>query len=186
LGSTLRHLSDFYRLDAQAQRDVYSNYCQFAFPIIYSCLRDYAASEDVLQEAFLKTIDRMPPFPEEARIRAWVRTTTRRCTVSYLRKNARARCLSSSDIAAAIEAASPSSSERNEVADEVELKLLLEQVHEQLKRFKPETRAVMELRWKHELSYSEIAERICLPENTVRSKLHRAREWMKRHVFCHW
>lgn len=176
--SLLSLSSKYYNLPESQQSLLYHEYYQFVYPYIYQSLRDHAATEDVIHEAPLRTIDRMPDFPEEARVRAWIRTTARNCKISYLRKNRRGL--------PAEQELEFTVTSGQDVAKEVELKPLSQAVMEKLCDLKPDTRAIFELRWKRNLTYKEIAEHVRIPENTIRSKPHRAKAWSWEEVASYW
>lgn len=69
---------------------------------------------------------------------------------------------------------------------EIELKIMSEEIGRWLQELKPEYRALIELRWKQELSYKEMADMLDTNESTVKHKLHRAREAMKKRFVKLW
>jgi len=72
------------------------------------------------------------------------------------------------------------------VEQEVEAKSLEEQISRHLMGMKPEQRTLIELKWKKGLSYKEIALEVQDTEIAVKTKLHRARSYLKRKLFKEW
>lgn len=55
-----------------------------------------------------------------------------------------------------------------------------------LNEMKPEYKALIELRWKKDLSYREMAAELDTTEDKVKYKLYRAREALKKRLFKRW
>lgn len=72
------------------------------------------------------------------------------------------------------------------IESEVELKVMSQTLGNLMKELKPEYRVLIELRWQQELSYNEIAEALEFSEDTVKYRLHRARETIKKRFIKEW
>jgi RNA polymerase sigma-70 factor (ECF subfamily) len=72
------------------------------------------------------------------------------------------------------------------VETEVELKAVSEAVSRYLLDLRPDYRILVELRWKQGLSYKEMAEVLDIEEEVVKTKLHRARDAIKKRFLKEW
>jgi DNA-directed RNA polymerase specialized sigma24 family protein len=59
--------------------------------MVFFILRDHAACEDVIQDAFIRVIEKSPKTLDETKVTAWIKTVTRNATYNYLRKNKKMR-----------------------------------------------------------------------------------------------
>lgn len=142
----------------------------------WSCLRmlgDPDEADDVVQETFVRAWERIGTFDPARRFYPWIFTIARNRCLNVLRRR-RAwgfRSLSADDPPAP--AAPGGTSAR---VQERELGRALEECLEELPG---DQREAFELRHGDGLQYAEIAAALGIPEGTVMSRLHRAREKMR-------
>ncbi|MFC4778913.1 RNA polymerase sigma factor [Paenibacillus sp. GCM10023252] len=177
--------TNFYTLNPILQEAVYRDCYHFLYrPILY-IVQDHRAVEDIIQETFLKTINNAPDFANEAHLRSWMRVAARNESINYLRKIKKNRNdvqLENVSIHSnAYTAAAEESIEAIHEAKELEV-LIQNHLHE----MPPEARMLIELKWRKQLSYREIAEQLDTTEDTVRYKLHRARAVLKKKLRMYW
>lgn len=177
--------SNFHRLNAGLQEQIYREFYQFLYSPILFMTHDHAATEDIIQDTFLATLRKPPAVDSEEHLRAWIRVVSRNFTLTYLRKRKRSAMDVSLDddrsevyahrmpVAASVE-------------QQVEVRSLEETIGEHMKELKDDQRAVVELKWKKGLSYKEIATEIQDTENAVRRKLYRARMFLKNKLRGEW
>lgn len=142
----------------------------------WSCLRmlgDADEADDVVQETFVRAWERIGSFDPARRFYPWIFTIARnRCRNALRRRRTWGfRSLSSDDPPA------PAAEGRTSgAAEDRELALALEACLELLP---DDQREAFELRHGDGLRYAEIAAALEIPEGTVMSRLHRAREKMR-------
>lgn len=130
--------------------------------------------EDILQEVFVKAYNALPRFDARKRFSPWIYRIAHNEAVNYLKKKNRRKLVSWEDIAqsqdelgAAGESETPEEEWiRREASDS--LRLALADLPEK-------DRELIILRYFLEKPYAEIAEILGAPENTVASRLHRAK-----------
>jgi RNA polymerase sigma-70 factor (ECF subfamily) len=172
-------------LTAEAQKEVYMEFYKLVYGAILFMIKEHAGTEDVIQEAFLKVIKHVPDFDEEDRLKAWIRVVVKNCTFNYLRKHKKVR--NEVDVESVFIHDSISyATVAGTIEQEVELKAMTEAVDKCLQELKPEYRVLIELRWKQSMSYKEIADFLATNEQTVKYKLHRARELIKKRFSKDW
>lgn len=171
--------ADFHALAPQLQREIYQEFYQFAYsPIVYM-VKDHAATEDIIQNSFIKIVNSAPRADNEAQLRSWMKTVVRNMVYNYFRKTKKSRNDIDSD-SVYIKDSLDFSTETASLEREVELNLMKETIGHCLNELRPEYRALIELRWKRDLSYREIATELETTEESVKYKLYRAREAMKK------
>jgi RNA polymerase sigma-70 factor, ECF subfamily len=177
--------SNFEALNPNVQKEIYHEFYKMVYPIIIYMVKDHALTEDVIQESFLKVVYKMPAIDDENKLKAWIKVVVKNCTYNLLRKTKKNRNEIDSDrvylydnLETYIDSVSTESV--------IESKFMSETIKKYLKELKPEYQALLELRWHKQLSYKEIAETLDTAEETVKYKLHRAREVIKKKFQKEW
>lgn len=152
-----------YALVARHQDAVYN--------LALRLVRDPAAAEDVAQDTFLKTFQRLQTFDTARPFVPWLLRIAHNTAVDALRR-----------------AGPPTTSLDHEVADvsagsgrplvRVEQREMREALTEALDRLRPEYRAAIVLRYHEELSYADVAHVMGVPEGTAKTYVHRGRRAM--------
>lgn len=142
---------------------------------VYRIVGDYDAALDLAQEVFIKVYGSLGRYRTEYKFSTWIYRIAHNAAIDHLRRVAardareeverRERHLRSSALNPEQER------ERNERRAEIEA------VVDQLP---PAYRELIILRHAHDLSYEEIAEVTALPLGTVKNRIFRAREMMRR------
>jgi RNA polymerase sigma-70 factor (ECF subfamily) len=144
----------FEELVARHQSLVYS--------ILWHALRNRAQAEDATQEVFLSLHQHLAEIENAEHAKNWLRRSAANRAIDELRRLRYRRGPSLE------EAPEPALAPR--VADP----FLSAALRLQLDRLPPEAKVLTILRYQEDLAPSEIAERLNLPVNTVKSRLHRA------------
>jgi RNA polymerase sigma-70 factor, ECF subfamily len=138
------------------------------FNVAYKFVGKHDEAEDLTQDIFLK----VATFDRRANFQTWIISISRNLCIDHYRsvrkeRQTIARDVDSRDL-------QPASGDRSPhaVAEHQDLRAMLRQALETL----PSTlRTAVVLRDLQELSYQEIAERLGLPEGTVKSRINRGR-----------
>ena len=130
-------------------------------------------AEDISIQTFAKAFDNLKQYNPKYNFKNWLLMMSKQVYIDYQRRKKKHYLISIDK-------------ENNEVLQlpdkemTAEDKMILEQSFLQLKnainRLKPHYKEVIELRYFHDMSYKEIAERIGEPLNNVKIKLMRARK----------
>ncbi len=153
-----------------AFEELVNRYQKKLLSFVFSIVWDEAAAQDVVQETFIslyKTIDRIDTAKKFS---AYLFSITRNYAISYLR---------SRKVHAPLETAEKVAGDDNpelrlEVSDENK------RVQEALNIIDHKYKQVIMLYYFDDLSYEEIASRLGVPVNTVRTHLKRAKEALRR------
>jgi RNA polymerase sigma-70 factor (ECF subfamily) len=131
----------------------------------------YASSpqeaEDIAQDALLRAWRRRSTLRETDRRNQWLATIVRN---EAFRQHARVRPDPTSSI------------ETYEGAEDAQVVATVElaDLHEALKRLSEKDRELLSLRYDEDLTQAAIARRLGIPEGTVKVRLHRARDKLRR------
>ncbi|WFR60752.1 sigma-70 family RNA polymerase sigma factor [Paenibacillus amylolyticus] len=138
--------SDFHNLGSALQEEVYYEYYNMVHGLIVYIIKERAAAEDIIQEAFIKIIKNKPIFEDEVKLKAWLKVVTRNTAINYLRKNKNNRNqLDTDSVFIDIETMNQTAAS---VESMVETQMMEESIEYYLGQLKPEYRVLVELRWK--------------------------------------
>jgi RNA polymerase sigma-70 factor (ECF subfamily) len=147
---------------------------QRLYRAVRSILRDEAETEDVLQDAYVRAFTHLDQFLGRARFATWL---TRIAVNEALYRQKRGRRLVAIDaLAHRLESPAPGPENR---ASNGELR---EALGVSIDRLSEDFRTVFVLRDVEGLSTAETAESLAIPEETVKTRLHRARRQLRGHV----
>ncbi|MGV2882263.1 RNA polymerase sigma factor [Paenibacillus taichungensis] len=177
-------VSDFHNLGPQLQEEVYYEYYNMVHGLIVYIIKERAAAEDIIQEAFIKIIKNKPLFDNEVKLKAWLKVVTRNTAINYLRKNKNNRNqLDTDSVFIDMETINQTAAS---VESTVETQMMQESIEFYLEQLKPEYRVLVELRWKEGLSYREMADLLDTSEEIVKQRLFRARGSIKKKLHKEW
>lgn len=176
--------ADFSDVSQDLQEEIYYEYYDFAYGMILYIVKDHAATEDIIQDSFIKVIRNKPIFENEGKLRAWLKVVTKNTTINYLRKNKNYR--NQLDVEGVFMYKEEISKSPISVENTVETMLIEESIMEYLQQLKPEYSVLIEYRWKQGLTYKEISNMLDLSEDVVKQRLFRARESIKKMLFKEW
>ena len=146
---------------------------------VYRMVGDYEAALDLTQEVFIKVYNSLRRYRSEFKFSTWIYKIAHNSAVDHLRRQggreqALLREFDGEQYDLPVESHRPSPEQESERA---ERRAEIEQVVSQLPTA---YRELVVLRHSHDLSYDEIAEVTGLPLGTVKNRLFRAREVMRR------
>lgn len=177
--------SDYISLPRATQQEIYKEYYKLVYPLIFFILKEYPATEDVIQESFLRTLEKAHQLQDLSRMEGWLRMVARSVSLNYLRKLKRNRNELETDEMFGSNG-NPSGFVQSSLEEEVEANLMKEDIRRYLSLLKPEYRQLIEMRWYSNLSYKEMAAALGTTENVVRQKLYRARESVRDKLKENW
>jgi RNA polymerase sigma-70 factor (ECF subfamily) len=143
---------------------------QRVYRAIRSILRDESEIEDVMQDAYVRAYEHLRDFEGRARFSTWLTRIAVHEAFARARRRKRFDSLESHTEESSM-STEPSASPEQRTSD-VEMRSVLESAIEKLPE---EFRAVFVLRAVEGMSGVETAECLGIPEDTVKTRLHRAR-----------
>jgi RNA polymerase sigma-70 factor (ECF subfamily) len=142
------------------------------FNVAYKFVGKHDEAEDLTQDIFLKIFKALKTFDRRANFQTWIISISRNLCIDHYRsvrkeRQTIARDVDSNDL-------QPATSERGPYAQAEHQDLRL-QLRQALETLPVALRTAVVLRDLQELSYQEIADRLGLPEGTVKSRINRGR-----------
>src|SRR5918994_2975964 len=142
------------------------------FNVAYKFVGKHDEAEDLTQDIFLKIFKALNTFDRRANFQTWIISISRNLCIDHYRsvrkeRQTIARDVDSNDL-------QPVATERGPYA-QAEHQDLRAQLRQALETLPVTLRTAVVLRDLQELSYQEIADRLGLPEGTVKSRINRGR-----------
>ena len=167
------------RGDQQAWDQIVRQYWRRVFNVAYKFVGRHDEAEDLTQDVFLKIFKSLGTFDRRANFQTWLVSVSRNLCIDHYRSVRKERETIDRDVNAAdlapvsVEVSPHVALERQDLAQE--LRRALQQLPETL-------RTAVVMRDIQELSYQEIADRLELPEGTVKSRINRGRHELARQI----
>jgi RNA polymerase sigma-70 factor (ECF subfamily) len=162
--------------DGTAWDQIVARYRRKVFHIAYKFTARHDEAEDLTQEILLKVFRSLDKFKRDADFSTWLSSVARNYCIDHYRASKREKEVLVDDLVAFDLAAAGSGNPQRILEDRDRRAFLrrgLELLPEKL-------REAVVLRDLQGLSYQEMAERLKLPEGTVKSRINRGREELSR------
>ena len=165
--------------DQAAWDEIVRRHWRLVFNVAYTFVGTHELAEDLAQDVFVKLFKSLGTFDRRANFQTWLVSVSRNLCIDHYRsvrkeREAMARDVDPADLAAA----APDRSAYAELEQRDRLQLL----RTAFGRLAPSLRTAVMLRDVQELTYQEIADRLELPEGTVKSRISRGRSELARHL----
>ena len=165
--------------DQSAWDEIVRLYWRKVFNIAYKFVGRHDLAEDLTQDVFLKLFKSLDTFDRRANFQTWLISVSRNLCIDHYRSVRKERESIARDIDPAdLATASPGRSAQAEL--EVRDRVALLRVA--LDKLAPTLRTAVMLRDIQELTYQEIADKLKLPEGTVKSRINRGRTELARQI----
>lgn len=165
--------------DQAAWETIVRQHWRRVFNIAYKFTGRHDEAEDLTQDVFLKIFKSLKTFDRRANFQTWLVSVSRNLCIDHYRSVRKERETIDRDVdAGQLTPSAPGQSAYGalEQRDRVEL------LRKALSELAPTLRTAVMLRDIQELSYQEIADRLHLPEGTVKSRINRGRTELARQV----
>jgi RNA polymerase sigma-70 factor, ECF subfamily len=165
--------------DESAWEEIVRLHWRRVFNIAYKFVGRHDQAEDLTQDVFLKLFKSLNTFDRRANFQTWLISVSRNLCIDHYRSIRKERETINRDVDAS--ELKPAATGQSPYAalehrDRVELLRIA------LDRLAPPLRTAVMLRDLQELSYNEIADRLQLPEGTVKSRINRGRTELARQI----
>lgn len=187
-GSDERLLAAFLAGDAEAFEAIVARYRSPLYNLLLRSVRDPQAASDLLQEVFLRVIQRADKFHGGAKFSTWIFTIARNLSIDHARRmqHRRHRSLDApTGSGDGAEAAGPPLVDRVSGTDlggerAVDSAEIQRRVAAAVESLPSEQREVFLMRQLHGLSFQDIADVVGVPVNTVKSRMRYALERLQQ------
>lgn len=165
--------------DQLAWEGIVRRYWRKVFNVAYTFVGKHDQAEDLAQDIFLKIFKSLDTFDRRANFQTWLISVSRNLCIDHYRKvrkerEAIDRDVNTDDLSISSHEVGPYTAlERRDVA---------EMLRRALGELPLSLRTAVMMRDLQELSYQEIADRLKLPEGTVKSRINRGRKELARQV----
>jgi RNA polymerase sigma-70 factor, ECF subfamily len=158
--------------DPKAQMALYKQYCDGMFVVAQRYIKDIAAAEDALQEAFIKAFSKIDQFKGDVTFGAWLK----RIVVNSCLDAIKARKIELYEINE--EVLSVVDDEDWIVSDET----TVSEIHRSIDQLKAPFRVVVQLFLLEGYDHQEISEVLGISESASRTNLHRGKQLLKEQL----
>ena len=168
--------------DAIAFEHLVRKYQKQVHTLAWRKIRDFHVAEDITQETFLQVYQKLETLEDPTRFRRWLYVITDRLCIAWLRKNQRHLAPLEGANITEVETEAYSryvASEHARTFDEARRDV----VEELLAKLKEGNRVVITLHYLEGMSYAEISNFLGVSENTIKSRLRRARQQLRKYEF---
>jgi RNA polymerase sigma-70 factor (ECF subfamily) len=165
--------------DQTAWEQIVRQHWRKVFNIAYKFTGKHDEAEDLTQDVFLKIFKSLDTFDRRANFQTWLVSVSRNLCIDHYRSVRKERETIDRDVDAG--ELSPVAQTVSPVAA-LEHRDRVELLKKALDHLPPTLRSAVLLRDIQELSYQEIAERLDLPEGTVKSRINRGRTELSRQI----
>ena len=167
------------RGDQTAWDALVRTYRRKVFNVAYKFVGRHEEAEDLTQEIFLKIFKALDTFDRRADFQTWLISVSRNLCIDHYRSVSKERATIDRAVDAS-ELAAASSDPGPMAALEQRDRLTL--LRDALAALPDAHRTAVLMRDIHELSYRDIADRLGLPEGTVKSRINRGRAELARQI----
>jgi len=174
-------LSRVLRGDQQAYAEIVKRYQNFVFTIALRYTPNREDAEEIAQDCFVKAYRSLSDFRGDAKFSTWLYTIVTTTCLTFLRKKKLET--HSLDNEKVFEAAD--SLDSGFRANQVEQKSKVTMVNKAITLLSPDDAQIITLFYKGEQSLEEIGQIMGLEPNTVKVRLHRARQRLKEKMEKH-
>ena len=165
--------------DQTAWEQIVRQHWRKVFNLAYKFVGRHDEAEDLTQDIFLKIFKALHTFDRRANFQTWLISISRNLCIDHYRSVRKERETMARDVDASN--LMPVSRERSPYG-ELEQIDLRKRIRLALAELPPTLREAVVLRDLQEFSYQEIADKLRLPEGTVKSRINRGRTELARHV----
>ena len=167
--------------DQQAYAEIVKRYQNFVFTIALRYTPNREDAEEISQDCFVKAYRSLSDFRGDSKFSTWLYTIVTTTCLTFLRK--KKLDIKSLDNEQVFEAADSIDSGMR--ANQIEQKSKVAMVNQAIAMLSPDDANIITLFYKGEQSLEEIASILNLETNTVKVRLHRARQRLKDKMETH-
>ena len=156
--------------------DLVHRYSRFVFAIVLSRINDYHHAEEIVQEVFIKAFRKLGTFNSRGSFSAWLGRIARNSSIDALRRH-RNQGLPLDEISLDHQKV-PKGLYRNQT--DAETNEVRRKINSAILSLPELFRDVAVMRFLENLSYRQIAERLGVPDTTVKNRLFRIRKMLHK------
>lgn len=165
--------------DRQIILDIYEQYAPWMRSLAYSMTEDYDVSDDLAQDCIVNLIKHVDTLRNMngRQLRSYIATTVNNTTINYMKHSSRTCLVPENE-----ECFFDEIPAEDNVEEDVEKKLNIELVRENINCLASRDKDLIILKYNHELSDREISDIIGIKENSVRMTVRRSVDRLSKKV----
>lgn len=167
--------------DQRAFAELVALYQDKLFHMAYRMLNNRQEAEDVVQETFLRVHKNLERYDENLKFSTWIYRIATNLCIDRLRKRKPTYSLDAeSSEHEGLDGYSMIPSDNRTPESEMLLSETQRIIHEAIDSLPPKYKTVMMLRYIQELSLQEISDVLDMPVTTIKTRVHRGREFLRK------
>lgn len=172
--------------DRLAFRELVDLYQNKIYHLAYRMLGNIHEAEDVVQETFLRVYNNLGRFDPSQKFSTWIYRIGTNLCIDHLRKRKRKSSLSLDANLYDSDHVDGHNLMPTDEAEQPENRLILSetkrQVREAVDNLPEQYKSIVILRYLHDMSLQEVSEVLDMPVTTIKTRLHRAREYLRKQM----
>ena len=167
--------------DQLAFAELVELYQEKLYHMAYRMLNNKQEAEDVVQETFLRVYNNLYRYDENQKFSTWIYRIATNLCIDLLRKRKLVYSLDaeSSDYEG-LDGYSMIPSDHRTPESELLISETQSIIHKAIEQLPPKYKSVMVLRYIHELSLQEVGDILDMPVTTIKTRVHRGREYLRK------
>ena len=158
--------------------EIVEQYSDLAYSVAFRMLRNAEDAEDAVQEAYISAFRALPNFKGQSKLSTWIyRIVVNACLMKIRKDKSRAKYISEKDYDDAL-----IYDQKNDPEDAAVNNELRSTLEDGLDHLSPDLRATVVLRDIQGLSTEESSEALNISIASLKSRLHRARVLLRKHL----
>ncbi len=162
--------------DQRAFSELYKEYYPVVRRVIYNSIKDEAQAEDLVLESITKAFKNLDKYTKNLSFEMWIKKVTVNHMIDFIRSDASNKnTISMDDDSLNIQMQSDNSTPEKELIFNETRNFLEKRIDELPKKAK----RIMELRYREQLTYQQIADKLKVSIGTVKNTLNRVKSRIK-------
>lgn len=176
-------INEVLRGNDEAFADIVTQFQNGVYHVCYRMLRNAEESEDVAQETFIRAYTKLDTFDQKRKFSTWIYRIATNLCIDYLRKKKPDYSLDATVPGTeGLDMYSQLASSDDSPDDEVVTLETNDTVLDAIDQLSETYRSVIILRYLKELPLKEISEILDIPLGTVKTRVHRGREQLRKQL----
>ncbi|KXG42521.1 RNA polymerase sigma factor SigW [Tepidibacillus decaturensis] len=169
--------------DTQAFAELITQYKDKIFNLAYRMLGNIQEAEDVSQDTFIRVYTNLSRYDDQHKFSTWIFRIATNLAIDRMRKKKADFSLDANwDQEEGTDWHSKLADPKNGPEEEVVAKEMEDTIQQAIMSLPPKYRSIMVLRYLEDLSIQEISQIVHLSESTVKTRLHRGREALRKQL----
>ncbi|MEW9110159.1 MAG: sigma-70 family RNA polymerase sigma factor [Cytobacillus gottheilii] len=163
-------------MDEDYFNELYERYFHRLYHVAYRITKDQQLAEDAVHETYIKAIKKIQCVEDSKKIGAWLSVIAARTAIDIIRKEKKSNVMSMEHIHLK---ASSLQTDHNVVEKDVEASLFNQNLYKAIHQLSAHYQTILLLKLQKGLKEQEIADILHINQNTVKTRLYRARQKLK-------